>query len=107
MPAAGVLGGVLPGGWRIIPVLHTELLLMMAAAVALWAPAQDQRPGQGRPLRAMLATMRQVRIWRFGLYYVEVFGDYVAFSQWLPDYHQIVYYMTLAKCALLTAFFIS
>src|SRR6266700_2684539 len=106
VPAAGLLGGALPGGWRIVPVLYSALLLLMAAAVALWAPATDQRPGKGRPLRAMLAPLRQVRVWRFGLYYVAVFGAYVAFSLWLPNYYKTVYHMTLARGALLTAFFI-
>ncbi len=54
----------------------------------------------------MLAPLRQVRTWRFGLYYVVVFGAYVAFSLWLPSYYKNVYHLTLAKSALLTAFFI-
>ncbi|HET6147082.1 MAG TPA: nitrate/nitrite transporter [Polyangia bacterium] len=106
VPAAGLLGGVLPGGWRIVPVLYTALLVAMAVVLALFAPAHDRKPGMGRPLSAMLAPLRQVRIWRFGLYYVAVFGAYVAFSLWLPSYYKNVYHLTLAKGALLTAFFI-
>jgi NNP family nitrate/nitrite transporter-like MFS transporter len=106
VPAAGLLGGALPGGWRIVPVLYTGLLVAMAMALALFGPAQDRKPGTGRPLGAMLAPLRQVRIWRFGLYYVAVFGAYVAFSLWLPSYYKNVYHLTLAKGALLTALFI-
>lgn len=106
VPAAGLLGGVLPGGWRIVPVLYTALLVAMALVLAWFAPAQDRTPGTGRSVRAMLAPLRQVRIWRFGLYYVAVFGAYVAFSLWLPSYYKNVYHLTLAKGALLTAFFI-
>ena len=106
VPAAGLLGGVLPGGWRIVPVLYTAMLLVMAAVMALAAPAHDMKPGSGRSLRQMLAPLHQVRIWRFGLYYVAVFGAYVAFSLWLPSYYKSVYHLSLAKSALLTAFFI-
>ena len=106
LPAAGLLGGALPGGWRIVPVLYTALLVAMALVLALFAPAHDRTPGTGRTLAAMLAPLRQVRIWRFGLYYVAVFGAYVAFSLWLPSYYKNVYHLTLAKGALLTAFFI-
>jgi MFS transporter, NNP family, nitrate/nitrite transporter len=74
--------------------------------VAVAAPAHDRTPGSGRPMRAMLAPLRQVRTWRFGLYYVVVFGAYVAFSLWLPSYYKNVFHLSLAKSALLTAFFI-
>jgi len=106
VPAAGLLGGLVAGGWRIVPVLYTGMLLLMAAALWWWAPAHDRKPGTGRPLAAMLAPLRQVRMWRFGLYYVAVFGAYVAFSLWLPSYYKNVYHLTLAQGALLTAFFI-
>jgi NNP family nitrate/nitrite transporter-like MFS transporter len=106
VPAAGILGGALPGGWRIVPVIYAALLLTMAAVMTLAAPGHDRKPGSGRPLGQMLAPLRQVRIWRFGLYYVAVFGAYVAFSLWLPSYYKSVYHLSLAKSALLTAFFI-
>ena len=74
----------MPGGWRFVPVLYAVLLVAMAVVVWLLAPAPDRRPGTGRALRAMLAPLREVRVWRFGLYYVVVFGAYVALSLWLP-----------------------
>ena len=106
VPVSGALGGLLPGGWRIVPVLYAVLLIAMAVVLAIAAPAHDRTPGSGRPVVAMLAPLRQVRIWRFGLYYVAVFGAYVAFSLWLPSYYKSVYHLSLAKGALLTAFFI-
>jgi len=106
VPVSGLLGGRIPGGWRIVPVLYTALLLAAAVVVSVAAPVRDRTPGSGRPLRAMLAPLRQVRTWRFGLYYVVVFGAYVAFSLWLPSYYKNVFHLSLAKSALLTAFFI-
>ena len=103
---AGLWGGLVPGGWRFIPVLYTALLLVMAAAVWFLTPRPDRRPGSGRTLAAMLRPLAEVRIWRFGLYYVVVFGAYVALSLWLPSYYKNVFHLSLGKAALLTAFFI-
>jgi MFS transporter, NNP family, nitrate/nitrite transporter len=103
---AGALGGLVPGGWRFVPVLYAALLVVTAALVWFLAPAPDRRPGAGRPLAAMLLPLREMRVWRFGLYYVVVFGAYVALSLWLPSYYKSVYGMSLGKAALLTALFI-
>jgi hypothetical protein len=85
VPAGGYLGGSIPGGWRFVPVLYAALLLVMAAVVWVGAPRADRHPGARRALGAMLAPLRVMRVWRFGLYYVVVFGAYVAFSLWLPS----------------------
>jgi NNP family nitrate/nitrite transporter-like MFS transporter len=45
-------------------------------------------------------------VWRFGLYYVVVFGAYVALSLWLPAYYQRVFGFSLSTAALATAAFI-
>lgn len=106
MPAAGLLGGLIPGGWRTIPFLYGVLLLGMAAWTWFGAPRPDRLPGQGRPLSEMLAPLRQLRVWRFGLYYVVFFGAYVALSAWLPKYYVDVFGLPLYQAALLTALFI-
>jgi NNP family nitrate/nitrite transporter-like MFS transporter len=105
-PAAGLLGGLVPGGWRFVPVLYSAMLVIMAAVLWAFSPSADRRPGTGRALRAMLAPLKVVRVWRFGLYYVVVFGAYVAFSLWLPSYYKAVFGLSLDKAALLTAAFI-
>jgi NNP family nitrate/nitrite transporter-like MFS transporter len=106
VPTAGFLGGALPGGWRFIPVVYAALLVVMAAAVLVGAPRPDRRPGSGRSLRAMLRPLQVMRVWRFGLYYVVVFGAYVAFSLWLPNYYKTVFGLGLGTASLLTALFI-
>jgi MFS transporter, NNP family, nitrate/nitrite transporter len=106
VPAAGLLGGMIPGGWRVVPVLYTALLLAMTAIMAVAAPRPDRMPSSSRPIAGMLKPLANMRTWRFGLYYVAVFGAYVALSLWLPSYYVSVYRLSLAKGALLTAFFI-
>ena len=106
MPAAGVAGGFIPGGWRFVPVLYTVLLVLMAAAVWFLSPTIDRKPGKGRPLADMLRPLGQLRVWRFSLYYVVVFGAYVALSLALPKYYMAVYHLELGMAALLAALFI-
>ena len=112
VPAAGLLGGVVPGGWRVVPVLYAVLLVLMAATTLVVAPRADRKPGLGRPMAEMLRPLKYVRVWRFSLYYVVVFGAYVALSAWLPDYYRTNYFADLSPqdgvrmAALLTALFI-
>jgi len=106
VPAAGFFGGIVPGGWRFIPFLYSILLVIMAAAMWLGTPPHDHKPGKGRPLAELLRPLREVRVWRFSLYYVVVFGAYVALSVWLPRYYVDVFGLPLSQAALLTALFI-
>ncbi|NJL18881.1 MAG: MFS transporter [Bdellovibrionaceae bacterium] len=106
VPAAGLLGGWVPGGWRFVPFLYSILLVIMAAAMWFLSPSHDHVPGKGRPLGELLRPLREVRVWRFSLYYVVVFGAYVALSVWLPRYYVDVFGIPLAQAALLTTLFI-
>ena len=106
VPAAGYLGGFIPGGWRFVPALYAGLLIAMAAAMWAWTPHRDRTPGSGRSIGSMLTPLREARVWRFGLYYVVVFGAYVAMAAWLPLYYVDVYNLPLSSAALLTAVFI-
>ena len=106
VPAAGYLGGVIPGGWRFVPFLYMALLLLMAVATWLFTPHREIKPSSGRSLASMVRPLKTVRVWRFSLYYVVVFGAYVALAAWLPKYYVDVYGLELKQAALLTALFI-
>jgi NNP family nitrate/nitrite transporter-like MFS transporter len=98
--------GVFPGGWRLVPVIYAVLLVLLAAATFMLAPRPDRMPGHGKPLRDQLAPLKELRVWRFSLYYVVVFGAYVALSAWLPKYYVDNFKVSLGSAALLTATFI-
>jgi NNP family nitrate/nitrite transporter-like MFS transporter len=106
VPAAGLLGGTLPGDWRFIPALYACLVLLMAAMTWALAPVPDPTPGRGKPLAVLLEPLEHPRVWRFSLYYVVVFGAYVALSSWLPTFYHDTYHLTLPTAALLTATYI-
>ena len=94
------------GGWRLIPVVYGVLLLLMAVAVWFLTPSVDRMPGASKSLAEMLTPLRQLRVWRFSLYYVAVFGAYVALSAWLPLYYMDNFDVSLTTAGLLTALFI-
>ncbi len=106
VPAAGYAGGLIPGGWRFVPTLYAGLLVLTAAAVLLVCPKPDRKPAKGRPLRELLAPLRDLKVWRFSLFYVVVFGAYVALSAWLPNYYRNTFGVDLRTAALLTALYI-
>jgi len=94
------------GGWRLIPALYAILLVAIAVLTWVITPHHDMMPGRSQSLASMLAPLRDVRVWRFGLYYVAVFGAYVALSVWLPKYYVDNFGVDLWTAALLTATFI-
>ncbi|MBI1378307.1 MAG: MFS transporter [Frankiales bacterium] len=98
--------GVISGGWRLVPVIYAVALLVMALALWLVTPRHDRRPGRSVPVRVMLLPLRHLRVWRFSLYYVAVFGAYVALASALPKYFETNYGVELWQAGLLTALFI-
>ena len=103
---ATYLGGLAIGGWRLVPAIYTVLLVAMAIAILLFTPRVDRMPGSTTPLKEQLEPLREIRVWRFSLYYTVVFGAYVSLSSMLPKYYEAQFGVELWKAALLTALFI-
>jgi NNP family nitrate/nitrite transporter-like MFS transporter len=103
IPAAGA--GLVPGGWRFVPFVYA--IAVLVSAVIYWTfTYTDHAHHRKDSLRAMLAPLAHVRVWRFSLYYFLVFGGYVALSLWLPKYYIDVFGLDLKTAALLTAVFV-
>ena len=100
------LGGLVPGGWRLVPVIYSVLLLVTAVTLWFVCPSPDRTPASGRRLRDQLEPLKSARVWRFSLYYVAVFGAYVALSAWMPKYYVDTFGVSTGTAALLTATFI-
>ncbi len=103
---AAYFGGFISGGWRLVPVIYAVALVVMAAVLWFVAPKPDRTPGKTIPVRVQLLPLKHVRVWRFSLYYVAVFGAYVALSSALPKYYETQYGVELWQAGLLTALFI-
>ena len=100
------LGGIIPGGWRFVPALYSVLLVLTAMATFFFTPADSKNVQVSRPFKEMFLPLRHIQVWRFSLYYVVVFGAYVALASWMPKYYVSVYGLNLHDAALLTALFI-
>ena len=103
---ATFFGGAVIGGWRVVPVIYTGLIIITAIALFFLTPSKDRKPAASRKFITELEPLRQIRVWRFSLYYVAVFGAYVALSSALPKYFERQYGVELWQAALLTAIFI-
>lgn len=91
-------------GWRRLPVVYAAALVIMAIVFYL-ATINKKPQTEAKTLTAQLAPLKDVRVWRFGLYYFLVFGCFVAFSQWLVPYFVNVYYLPLVTAGFLAACF--
>lgn len=101
---------LLAWGWESVALLWAGALVVMAGV--FWFAAEDdpviraQREGRKAPpfsLKKELALLREVRVWRFALYYFFAFGAFVALALWLPRFLTGVYGMDLATAGLIGA----
>ncbi|MBT3239457.1 MAG: NarK/NasA family nitrate transporter [Chloroflexi bacterium] len=97
-------GGANIEGWRQLPQIYAIALAVMAVIFYIFSTNKKPASGQ-RKLIEMLAPLKNVRVWRFGLYYFLVFGGFVALAQWLVPYYVNVYAMSIVTAGLLTSIF--
>lgn len=98
-------GGQSLGQWRLFPLIYAAVLVLMAAS--FWTLSVNRFPDAAsqRGLRQRLAPLARLRVWRFGLYYVLLFGCFVGLSGWLVNYYVDVYGVSLAVAGWLAAAF--
>ncbi len=92
-------------GWRNLPRIYAGALVATAVLFFLLTHSRKVEGAQGKTLAERLAPLKELRVWRFGLYYFFVFGGFVALAQWLIPYYLNVYSVTLATAGLLAAIF--
>lgn len=97
-------GGNNIDGWRQLPTIYAAGLVLMAMIFYVFSTNRKPINNQ-RTILKMLAPLKNVRVWRFGLYYFLVFGGFVALAQWLVPYYVNVYSMSIVMAGLLTSIF--
>ena len=96
--------GAYPDGWRMLPKYFSALLFIMGIIMFIFAT--NKKPlSSNKSFVQMLLPLKDVRVWRMGLYYFLVFGCFVAFSQWLMPYFVSAYYLPLVTAGLLASCF--
>jgi MFS transporter, NNP family, nitrate/nitrite transporter len=97
-------GGANVEGWRMLPMVYAAALA--ATGVLFFLLTTNKKPkATAKNFVEQLAPLKNVRVWRFGLYYFLVFGCFVAFSQWLVPYFVNVYYLPLVTAGFLASLF--
>ena len=90
--------------WRTLPLVYAAALVVMG--VVFFLATTNKKPKSAtKTFIQQLEPLKDVRVWRFGLYYFLVFGCFVAFSQWLVPYFVNVYYLPLVTAGFLAALF--
>ena len=98
-------GGANLEAWRMLPKLYAVLLLAMAVAFFLLTHEKKAEGAKNKSFAQMLTPLRNLRVWRFGLYYFLVFGCFGALAQWLIPYYVGVYGMSLVMAGFLASLF--
>ena len=98
-------GGAQPDGWRLFPLIYSAALLVTAGFFWFLTENKLAASGAQKSLSARLAPLRDVQVWRFGFYYVLLFGCFVGLSGWLLKYYVDVYQVSLQTAGLLAATF--
>lgn len=98
-------GGTNIEGWRQLPQIYAGVLICMAIIYLLFTKNKKSESAKGKSFVKMLSPLKQVRVWRFGLYYYLVFGCFVALSQWLVPYYLNMYSVSLVTAGLLASIF--
>ncbi len=91
-------------GWRLLPKYYAAMLFCMGVLFFIFSI--NKKPlSSGKNWVDMLKPLKNVRVWRFGLYYFLVFGCFVGFSQWLVPYFVSAYYLPLVTAGILASCF--
>ncbi len=100
---------LLAWGWQSVALLWSAALVVMA--LVFWFTTGDdpvireRRAGRGAPRNFWqeFAPLKNIQVWRFGLYYFFSFGAFVALALWLPRYLIGVYGFDIATAGMIGA----
>ena len=101
---------ILSYGWDSVPLIYA--ICMLVIIVFFWLFTFED-PAHADPtvarktlcLKTQLAPLKEMRVWRFGLYYYFVFGGFVALALWLPKYYIGQFGVDLKTASFLTLLF--
>lgn len=96
-------------GWHSVALIWAAVLAIMA--IVFWFTTSDdpaivERRQTGAAPTAYtleLAPLKDIRVWRFALYYFFTFGAFVALALWLPRYLIGVYGFSIETAGMIAA----
>ncbi|MCP4422360.1 MAG: NarK/NasA family nitrate transporter, partial [Chloroflexi bacterium] len=92
-------------GWRNLPRSYAALLILTAFFFYFMTKNRKLEQEREVTLLERLAPLKNIVVWRFGLYYFLVFGAFVTIAQWLIPYSVNVYQISVVQAGVLAAAF--
>lgn len=96
-------------GWEAVAQVWAGALLAIGLVVFLLTPddpalvARRAAGLKAEPTWLQLSPLKDLRVWRFSLYYFFVFGGFVALALWLPRYLTGVYGLDIKTAGMVAA----
>lgn len=96
-------------GWESTALIYATVLAVMGVVFLILAKedplAAERREEQSKSFLEQMEPLRELRVWRFALYYFFVFGAFVALALWLPHFLIGVYGLDIKTAGLIAALY--
>ena len=96
-------------GWEQTALIYATVLAVMGVVFLLVAredPMAQERGGEkAKSFMEQMEPLKELRVWRFALYYFFVFGAFVALALWLPHYLIGVYGLDIRTAGMIAALY--
>jgi len=102
---------ILAYGWRTVPSVYAAVLILLGLLFWLLTSSSGDHHSKATHATAtvtfaeQLQPLKDARVWRFGLYYLFMFGGYISLALWLPGYYMAHYGLNLQNASLMTLIF--
>jgi NNP family nitrate/nitrite transporter-like MFS transporter len=93
-------------GWQTVGPIFGVALIITAFLFWLIAPTKTFHSNCESHNLSILNVLKNIQVWRFGLYYYFVFGSFIALILWLPHYYVSAYKLSPASAMAFTITFI-
>lgn len=91
--------------WIILPRIYAVVLLLVALLFFIFT--ENKKPkSDSKTMLKMMKPLKNLRVWRFGLYYFLVFGGFVALVNWLQPIYKNVFDLDKETAGLYVATFV-
>ncbi|MGF2733950.1 MFS transporter [Marinobacter sp. DUT-1] len=96
-------------GWEQTAQIYATVLAIMGVVFIILAredPLAAERGGEkAKTFMEQMEPLRELRVWRFALYYFFVFGAFVALALWLPHFLIGVYGLDIKTAGMIAALY--
>ncbi|HTN33395.1 MAG TPA: nitrate/nitrite transporter [Marinobacter sp.] len=96
-------------GWESTAQVYAAVLAAMGVLFIIFAKedplATERKKESSKSFAEQMKPLRDLRVWRFALYYFFVFGAFVALALWLPHFLIGVYGLDIVTAGIIAALY--